>query len=212
MAELDRNEILRYLGCRGKADAATISLVEDCITELYGSARPRHTARRFPIDRKPRLSIAGIEIVSRSLEIALSGCGEAYIFAATLGEEVDILLRRYSATNVSRATVMQAASAAYIEAYCDEACRVLAQRASAEGLSLKPRFSPGYGDLPLSLQHGILAVLDTQRSLGMVLTGSLLLLPTKSVTAFIGLTDQAAPCEPSGCSICHKTDCAYKKE
>ena len=212
MTEVDRKEILRYLGCRGTADAATLLLIEDCVTELGSAARPRHVARRFPITRRAGISIAGIEITSHSLEAALKGCSETYIFAATLGEDVDILLRRYSAASVSRATVMQAAAAAYIEAYCDEVCRGFAKEASAEDLSLRPRFSPGYGDLPLSLQRGILAVLEAQRSLGIVLTDSLLLLPTKSVTAFIGLSDQDAPCAPSGCAVCRKTDCAYKKE
>jgi len=211
MAELRRGEILRYLGCRGEADAATLSLIESCVAELDRTARPRYRARRFPVVRGADLFIADMEIASHSLKSALKDCAWTYLFTATLGEDVDLLLRRYSALSVSRAAVMQAAAAAYIEAYCDEACRLLSEDVSPEGLSLRPRFSPGYGDLPLSLQRNILAILDAQRSLGITLTGGLLLLPTKSVTAFIGLSRDAS-CAASGCAACCKTDCAYRKE
>ena len=51
------------------------------------------------------------------------------------------------------------------------------------GESIRPRRSPGYGELPLELSREILTKLDATRRLGVSLTESLLLVPTKSVTA-----------------------------
>ena len=57
-----------------------------------------------------------------------------------------------------------------------------------QGKLLGPRrFSPGYGDVPLSLQRDVLAVLDAQRKLGITLSDTFFMTPCKSVTAFVGI-------------------------
>lgn len=55
---------------------------------------------------------------------------------------------------------------------------------------LKPRFSAGYGDLPLEVQKDIFRVLDCPRKIGLTLNDSLLMSPTKSVTAIVGIEDE----------------------
>ena len=49
------------------------------------------------------------------------------------------------------------------------------------------RDSPGYGDFPLEAQREILVILDTPRKIGVSLTDSLLMVPSKSVSAVIGV-------------------------
>ena len=51
------------------------------------------------------------------------------------------------------------------------------------GARLRPRRSPGYGDIPLEMSREILEKLDATKRLGVSLTDSLLLVPSKSVTA-----------------------------
>ena len=63
----------------------------------------------------------------------------------------------------------------------------MAELLKAEGVFLKPRFSPGYGDLPLSMQTDIFRVLDCPRKVGLTLNNSLLMSPSKSVTAIMGI-------------------------
>jgi len=57
----------------------------------------------------------------------------------------------------------------------------------ASGEGLVSRFSPGYGDLPLDYQRTLLSVLDTSRKIGVSLTDSLLMVPSKSVSAIVGV-------------------------
>ena len=63
-------------------------------------------------------------------------------------------------------------------------CRELAENDSKS--NFRPRFSPGYGDFPLTAQRDIFAILDCPKRIGLSLNQSLLLSPTKSVTAVIG--------------------------
>ena len=79
------------------------------------------------------------------------------------------------------------------------------------GESLVQRYSPGYGDFPLECQPGLFRLLGVQRNIGVTLTDSLLMLPTKSVTAVIGISDAALPC-PAGCAACDRRDCAFRDD
>lgn len=73
----------------------------------------------------------------------------------------------------------------------------------------RPRFSPGYGDLPLSAQREIFAVLDCGKRIGLMLNDSLLMSPSKSVTAFVGIGGEMKQ-KQNTCSACRMRDCAYR--
>ena len=80
-----------------------------------------------------------------------------------------------------------------------------------KGLYLRPRFSPGYGDFPLSCQEGLLNGLQAGKRIGITLTEGSLMMPSKSVTAVIGISENKEFCTVTGCEICEKTDCAYRR-
>ena len=176
---VDRREILRYAGCR-EADAAVNSLLESCLSEAMPTISYHAVMREVPlIYNEGKIRAGALETASASLARHLTGCGSAVIFAATIGTGFDRLLLRYSRISPSRALMLQAIGAERIEALCDEV--------SAEFPGAKSRFSPGYGDLPLSVQRDFFAMLDCERKLGLCLNESLLMSPSKSVTAIIGL-------------------------
>ena len=72
-----------------------------------------------------------------------------------------------------------------IEALCDAFCKDL----SMEYGALTPRFSPGYGDLPLDIQRSVFRFLEPEIKIGLTLSESLIMCPSKSVTAFVGILD-----------------------
>ena len=152
-----------------------------------------------------------MELHSNSLQRNLAGCKEVYLFAATLGIAVDTLIKRAALMDSAKGAVMQAAAATVIEAYCDEENEKLRQEAAAEVLYLRPRFSPGYGDLSLDCQRDFLNLLKAQKNIGLTVTDSGLMVPIKSVTALIGISDIPTFCHKQGCEICPKTDCAYRR-
>ncbi len=214
--EVDRREAFRYLGLRGaEPDAATARAVEEALALLHNAVEPKQVSRRFPLKwlDDSTLDIEGLRVGSRALARNLSGCGEVFLMAATLGLGPDRLIARAQAQGaMSRAVALQAASAAMIEAWCDRVNAELKRQAAARGQFCRPRFSPGYGDFALECQAGIFRLLGVQKNIGVTLTDSLMMLPTKSVTAVIGIADApAAPC-PAGCAACDKADCAFRDE
>jgi hypothetical protein len=211
--DVDRNEVLRYLGYRGKpAGRDILDSIESCLAELESSVSPRSVSRIFPITfRDGGVSIGGIEIQSNDLLRHLSGCREAILFAATLGAQTDLLLRRYSKTDMTRAVILQACAAAATESYCDECGEQFAAEAAKRGLFLRPRFSPGYGDFSILHQADFLKILDCPKKIGLTMTDSSMLVPSKSVTAVIGLTDREQSCHIAKCMECKATDCPFRK-
>ena len=78
---------------------------------------------------------------------------------------------------------------------------------------LTDRFSPGYGDFPFSQQRDFFDVLDITRRIGVSLTESGLMLPQKSVTALIGVSDRPQAHRHRGCASCILfEDCGFRKE
>ena len=214
MIPFDRQEALRYLGYRGaQPDAAVSARLDACAAELQAAARPRSVFRRFALTHPSTdtLRIADVTVCSRDLSRNLRGCTAVYLMAATLGIEADRLLARASAVRMSDAVLYQAAAAAMIETVCDGVNDAIRREAAGEGLYCRPRFSPGYGDFSIEHQRDFARLLDTPRQIGLTVTESCLLAPTKSVTAVIGLTNTPQPCHRSGCESCEKTDCAFRR-
>lgn len=158
------------------------------------------------------LSIAGMKIQSRSLCRNLRDCKSAYLMAATLGIGPDRLIARASVAKMSRAVILQAAAAAMIETWCDEVNQKIIKEAEDQGLYCRPRFSPGYGDFSLEYQKDFAQILRIQKEIGVSLTQSLLMMPSKSVTAVIGLSPVKKECALHGCEVCSKAEeCSFSR-
>lgn len=212
--EVDRREIYRYLGYGNQEpDGDTEKLVEECLRELLASVRPRFFSREYllTLTQDGHIDAVCFSVRSETLWKNLKGCEKIILFAATLGTGVDLLLRRYSRLSMSRAVILQAAGAAVIEAYCDEENERLREEYERQGYYLRPRFSPGYGDFPLAVQPALLGALEAEKRVGITLTDSLLMIPSKSVTAVIGAGRQRAGCTVKGCEVCEKRDCLYRR-
>ena len=55
------------------------------------------------------------------------------------------------------------------------------------------------------------AALELGKRIGVTLTDSLLMAPSKSVTAVMGLSRKPRMCSIQGCEACGKKDCAYRR-
>lgn len=179
--EIDWNEAIRYAGGQ-RNDPQLNEMFSACWQELQPVLSCRACYTTFPISLDKKLHLGFATVESKALAKNLTGCTHILLFAATIGAGADRLIQRYSRISPARAVCMQAVSAAAIEAYCDllniELIRPFA--------GAKPRFSPGYGDLPLQLQQNIQQALQFEK-IGITLTDSGLMAPSKSVTAMIGV-------------------------
>ncbi|MCF2652160.1 vitamin B12 dependent-methionine synthase activation domain-containing protein [Anaeromassilibacillus senegalensis] len=210
--KLKLKEVLRYLGFRGRpADAETVRTAEEIAEDFLHILTPKCVYKRYAVEVTDHtVTLDGWRIESEKLAHHLRGCKAAYLFAATLGVQADRRIRQIAARSMSRGTVANAVCSALIESYCDEMQAELAERELREGLYLRPRFSPGYGDFALESQREIFARLECEKRIGVALTDTLLMTPVKSVSAVIGVAD-TADCTYRRCQNCTKTDCAFRE-
>ena len=207
--EMPWRDAVRYLGFgKTEPDAATRDLLE----QVWGELQPVLTRRacyvRVPVDfpEEDVTDLDGYRVESHSLAVNLRGCREAYLFAATIGVEADRRIARLGRISAARAMAADALASASAEAWCARVNALL----PADGLYLRPRFSPGYGDVALSHQAFFLQRLDAARQIGLMLTAGGMLAPVKSVTAVVGLGPSPVRCGHTGCAVCEAADCPYR--
>ncbi len=212
--EIPVREVIRYLGYRKvMPEEEILQKIRDASALLNERIRPRTTSVRLSVIEwdESHVQIGGMEVESRGLTRNLHGCREAFLIAATLGTEADTLVRRAMVQSPADGAVMQAAEAAMIEAVCDGFQEELRQQVEKEDLCLRARFSPGYGDFSLEHQRDFMRLLHMSSSIGVTLTDSLLMVPTKSVTAVIGLSPMHEE-TVHDCSACMARECAFRRE
>ena len=198
----DRREIARYLGYKGAALRPEVEAYADrCEEELDQVVVPRSISRRLPVALLPG--------ESRELKHHLRHCREAVLYAVTLGAETDRLLRRWSAQTMAKAAVGQAVCAVWLDDLCASLCANLA-RNLGQGEYLTAPFSPGYGDWALSAQHPVLELLGAHKRIGLTLTGGGMLVPEKSITAVVGISDREEESCGQKCMRCGRTECPFR--
>ena len=209
---IDVDEALRYLGARG-ADGAARAEAERVARELENRVTPRYTYRELELAESPEgiiLPALHLSLPGALAKRMLGGCHHVILLCCTLGAAFDSLLRTAQARDMAYAVTLDACGNAYVEAACGAAERDIAAR--HPGQYLTDRFSPGYGDLPLSLQPRLLDALDAPRRVGVSCTDSCLMIPAKSVTALMGLADSPRPARVRGCAFCSLRDrCPHRK-
>ena len=211
--KLDIMEALRYLGAGSSPPEVLRRDMEQIADQLTAAVRPRYAYRVFSTVHEERgvlLREAGILLTGRSAARMLAQCDQAVLLICTLGAGFETMLRAEQARDMARAVMLDACGSARVDSRCNAAEEELAAR--FPGRYLTDRFSPGYGDLPLALQPAICAALDAGRRVGVQVTDSFLMNPSKSVTAVIGLSDRPQQARIRGCAYCSMREtCTLRK-
>lgn len=204
----NRAEAMRYLGAK-RDDAEASVLVDMVYLKLRNEVQARHILQKYAckVDDDGVQLDNGVRFYSQDLARHLRGCGQLLLLAATLGSRVDIAIRRLALQSVAEGAAAQAVAAALIESYCDE----VQQQAPVQNLAQRPRFSPGYGDWDLREQSKLFSLSDCSRKIGLTLTDGMMMVPSKSVTAVIGLAEDAI-CAWNKCMSCGNINCPFREE
>lgn len=207
-----QKEALRYAGCKDiDVDQETLDLYEKTAQLMEQGKRFKACYIKTPLEVQGNICNFGyFELESKTLAKNLKGCQEALILAATAGIEIDRLIAKYTRIAPSKALMLQAIGTERVEALCDA---FIDDMERSQGWKTRPRFSPGYGDLPLESQRKLFSVLNPQKHIGLTLNDSLLMSPSKSVTAIAGIeqeTSRETRKETNKCAVCTKQDCEYR--
>ena len=209
-----RKEIRRYLGMGNAVHEDIEKMIDDCLPLVEQAAEIKYAYRVFDLEWQDGYPvIEGTLIRSNHLAINLRSCDRVVIMAATLGSGVDRLIQKYEHISMASASVMQACAAAMTEDAVEEAVQQVKEYAASQGYFMKPRYSPGYGDLPLENQKLVFSLINLPKEIGVTLNDSLIMSPSKSVTAYIGLCKEPCKTENRKCSDCSEAErCPYRQE
>ena len=192
VAELpvDWPQAYRYMGIPGtkEPDETVRTMAQTCLSQQQKGTVGRACYAYYPLQKigKHALDLGFAQVTSMHLSRHLQECEGCILFAATIGAEVDRLIARDGLRHVAYPTIHHGVGAMLVEVYCDCLEQNLKQLLESEGYITVPRFSPGYGDLSLQLQTDVFRALQPHR-IGITLTDTLLMRPSKSVTAIIGI-------------------------
>ena len=206
--EFNQREALRYLRANPK-DKDSQNLVDLVYLKLRNEVQARGVLQRHSVtvDDAGVTLDTGVRFTSRDLARHLKGCDSVLLLGATLGSKVDVAIRRLALGSVAEGAAAQAVAAALIESYCDE----VQSKVDTGALQQRPRFSPGYGDWDLAEQAKLFPVLNCAKQIGLTLTDGMMMAPSKSVTAIIGLSE-SVECVWNKCMTCGNVNCPYRSE
>ncbi|MCB2340092.1 vitamin B12 dependent-methionine synthase activation domain-containing protein [Clostridium estertheticum] len=214
--EIDKNEVLRYLGYKNqKIDKSMTNLIDECTREIIDISEASSVYEIFDIERKNDfLFLLGSTLVLKDKDIKdlLINSDKCVVMAATLGTAVDSRLAYYSRFDITKGVIMDACASTAIEYVCDELQDEIMKNAFKEDLYITTRYSPGYGDFAIDNGAEILNVLDAYKKIGLSITENSIMLPRKSVTALIGLSKTKNLKKRTGCASCKNVGCEFRKD
>lgn len=214
LTELDRAEAFRYMGYKGgEIKESILKITEECEKALLNIIKPRLAYKIFDIS----FTENGVEIISTPLIFKgndikehLTGCERCALMCATLSSDVDKLIRSYEAEGMEKAFITDSLASAAVEQVCNKAEALI--QSAVGNYSFTWRFSPGYGDFPLDIQKDFISVTEADKKIGLTVTESLILIPRKSVTAVMGISEKEIPKKRRGCGCCNMKDrCEFRK-
>ena len=218
--EIDKNEVLRYLQYKGQnIEEELKNTIDECVKITLSTINPRYIYSSCTIDSSVEgtIKLKNTNLVYSSQDIykLLKDCDRAFVMAATLGVEIERLTRKFSYSDLTKSIIIDSCATTAIEEICNRVQESVNIGLEKEQKTTTMRYSPGYGDLGIENNKGILDVLSAQRNIGLTITDSGIMIPRKSVVAIMGVSELKYNNKgvKKSCSNCqNKYTCVYKRE
>lgn len=118
---LNRKEAIRYLGGAGiSLNYRMDVLMDECEKEILKTAVPRflYVERKAPFDDI---------LLGNDIKKHLEGCHTAVMMCATIGSEIDKLIRISQISDMARAVVLDSFASVAVEQVCQKVDEILAE-------------------------------------------------------------------------------------
>lgn len=200
--KISRTKWMNALKVKGIPDDRLTMMLDEAEQMIKSAAIPKATYRLVPID--------DFNLIGVSINKHLEDCQSVAVMAVTLGAGIDMLLRRVQVTDMAMAVAVDTGASVLIEQYCNAYEKMICAEINGYTTS---RFSPGYGDYPVTEQSYVVKLLEAPKRIGLNVTSSSLMVPRKSVTAVIGVSDVPVAGKFATCDECViKDKCNLRKE
>ena len=212
---IDRKEALRYLSLHDEKNIVETAsaYLDECEKRLLEVLTPKYLYKFFPIESEngsPIIKECELPLEGRDIASHLEGCSGIILMCGTIGSGADRLIRILQVEDMAKAVIADAFAGAAVEQVMNEAEKLIREEYPDKYFTW--RYSPGYGDFPIDLQKTLLSVLDAPRKIGLCASDSKMLVPVKSVTAIIGVSDSPLLQKKRGCVTCDMREhCQFRK-
>ncbi len=215
--QINRKEVLRYLGHKGQhIDGNIERLIDECREEIRKVINPKWIYEYKDIniiEKGVEIKNTNMILIGNDIKNLLKECTKCALMAVTLGNEIERKTRLYEHINLTKAIIIDACANTVVEEICDEVEEKIRQELKEKNMSITYRYSPGYGDLPIEIQNNFLRTINAEKLIGLTVSQSNILLPRKSVTAVIGISDKKLEKKKRNCSTCSNyNNCSFKRE
>jgi hypothetical protein len=212
---VSQEDVLRLLGRRrGNAPGRTAKRLDRFANLACGLVKPKvlYSTRKIEQVGKGAVTLeGGISLKSGKLSKTLGRCDTATIFLATIGSDIDGVIKDLSNENkLSDAYIYDAIGSAAVEGVVDDFQNKFDRALSDNRKSTTVRFSPGYCDWNIKEQAKIFDVLDGGAA-GVSLSPNFLMNPRKSVSGVFGIAPGPAEARPNPCNTCSKESCIARR-
>lgn len=199
-----KENALKYLGYQNqKLDQQTNLLLDQELEELKQFPF-KYMYKIYTLSKQPlKIKELDLNIDYPDLIDLFDSCNQVVIMACTLGIDLDRKLKYYSVIDVTRMTILDALASSYLEYKADEF-----EKQQNFGKRTF-RFCPGYGNVPLELNHQLASALQCDKHIGLTVLPNDLLLPQKSMIGLIGIGDDKIKKHCFSCKL--KDNCNYRK-
>jgi len=193
-AEPKSDMILARLGYRKSStilEEKDKNMLEDSIKRGRMLCNPKGAFSRLVLTERDVDFVStegGIKLESKSLSELLFQSDEIVIMASTVGSEIiDVISEEIKNGNAGRGVILDSVASQTADAGLDWMMGFINKILIREGKKLtKYRYSPGYGDLPLSNQKILFEILSLYK-LDIKITDTFMLIPEKTVLAIAGI-------------------------
>lgn len=190
-AHVDEKDALRYLGHRGQQLGDELEATFRHVVAQVNTLHAAGTAKQYAVTCVGSFGVqlAGTSLVLPGSHIArhVNNAPHVMLIAVTLGYECERLLRSAACLSGAQGLIADACASSMVENAAEVLTEAIATDVTLQGMRAGKRFSPGYGDFPLAVQHDFIEALGALKTLGIHVTKGDLMVPTKSITAVIPL-------------------------
>ena len=214
---IPKEEVLRYLGYKKQEIEESLDkLIDETIEESKELLLPKFVYGSYKnelIDKGVSLEGTNLVLEGNDIKEHLKYSKEVTVMAVTIGSKIETKIKFYEKSNLTKALILDACATTAVEEVCDEIEEHIKKEANSNELSITFRYSPGYGDLPLTIQGELISILKADKTIGLTASAHHLLFPRKSVTAIIGLIPMGQKLKEKGCKTCKNYEtCGFRRE
>ena len=215
LINIDPIEVRRYAGLRKAENFNEQNIIDACEeAQLLINIRGIWNMYDYNPANQTVLSEPPVVIEGKSIGKHLEKCDKVICIAVTVGEEIEQeITKRFDKGEYVSSVLLDAAATTAVEQAADAMEKTIEQQVSRNSYSMRWRYSPGYGDWPLTQQPELFRLAHAEE-IGMQLSSAMMLIPRKSITAIIGLVKKNVDKKIEAvhnCAACDKIDCPSRK-